>query len=138
MAKMVRRSQPGGGDCFPWVSYEKRGLYRRRIHLIFLLFTLAQRATAQQLEPRAYAALPKNLNTVVIAYGISRGNVLADPSLPITNFEITTNTISAHYLHTFEVGGKLARIQVSLPYVDLAGKLQIDGHDTSGARSGLA
>ena len=112
---------------------------RPRIHIIIPLVCLvSQTVSAQQLEPRAYAALPKNLNTIVVAYGISRGNVLADPSLPITNFEITTNTLSAHYLHTFEVGRKLARVQLSLPFVDLAGRLQINGHDTSGARSGLA
>jgi hypothetical protein len=95
-------------------------------------------SSAQQLEPRAYAALPKNLNAVVVAYGISRGNVLTDPSLPIANFEITTHTLSAHYLRTFEVGKRLARVQVSLPFVDLSGRLQINGHDTSGARGGLA
>lgn len=105
---------------------------------LLALAGLAMQMSAQQLEPRAYAALPKNLNAVVAAYGVSRGNVLADPSLPITNFEITTNTFSAHYLHTFEVGERLARVQVSLPYVNLSGKLQINGHDTSGARSGLA
>ena len=93
---------------------------------------------AQQLEPRAYAALPRNFNTIVAGVGISRGNVLADPSLPIADFTITTTTFLATYLHTFEVGRKLARIQVTIPYAHVLGKLQIDGHDTSGSRSGLA
>ena len=117
---------------------KKKDLRRHCIHFLPFLIFLTPCARGQQLEPRAYAALPKNLNTVVVGYGLSRGNVLTDPSLPIANFEITTNTFSATYLHTFELGKKLARVQFTLPFVDLAGKLQINGHDTSGARTGLA
>jgi hypothetical protein len=45
----------------------------------------------QDLEPRAYSALPKNLNTVVVAYALSKGNVLTEPSLPINGLSITIN-----------------------------------------------
>ena len=126
-----------GGDPVRKVSYGK-SLSRHCIYSILFLCSVAKLARSQQLEPRAYAALPKNLNTAVVGYGISRGNVLADPSLPISNFEITTNTVSAVYLRTFAVHRKLARVQVTLPFAALSGKLQINGHDTSGARTGLA
>ena len=114
----------------------KKPVSRHSITLLCMVI-ISPLARSQQLEPRAYAALPKNLNAVVAGYGISKGNVLDDPALPIANFTITTNTILAVYLHTFEVKKRLARIQITLPFAALSGKLQINGHDTSGARNGL-
>jgi hypothetical protein len=84
-----------------------------------------------------YGALPKDLNVVVFAYGLSRGNVLTDPSLPVTNFKITAHSLGAGYVHTFSLSGKLARIQIIIPYASVLGKLQINGRDTSGSRNGF-
>jgi hypothetical protein len=95
-------------------------------------------AESQELEPRAYAALPKNLNAFAVGYGLSRGNVLTDPSLPIANFKVTTHSLAGAYIHTFALAGKLARIQVNLPFIHISGKLQINGHDTTGSRNGFA
>lgn len=92
---------------------------------------------SQELEPRAYAAVPKNLNSIVIGYGLSKGNVLTDPSLPVSGLNITTNAVSAIYLHTFGIGNKLARVQLSIPFSYISGKLQINGRDTSGSRNGF-
>jgi hypothetical protein len=89
------------------------------------------------LDPRAYAALPKNLNTIAVGYGLQRGNVLTDPSLPISDFKVTLQSLTGVYLHTFAVANKLARVQVSVPFIQLFGKLQINGHDTSGSRNGF-
>ena len=49
-------------------------------------------ARSQELEPRAYAALPKNLNSVLLLYSLSSGNVITEPTLPIKDFKITTHT----------------------------------------------
>ena len=94
-------------------------------------------AEAQELEPRAYAAFPKNLNTIAVGYGLSRGNVLTDPSLPISNFKTSVHSLTGVYLRTFELAGKLARVQFSVPFINIFGKLQINGHDTSGSRNGF-
>jgi hypothetical protein len=94
-------------------------------------------AKGQELEPRAYAAFPKNLNTIAVGYGLSRGNVLTDPSLPISNFKTSVHSLTGVYLRTFELAGKLARVQVSVPFINIFGKLQINGHDTSGSRNGF-
>jgi len=94
-------------------------------------------AEGQELEPRAYAAFPKNLNTIAVGYGLSRGNVLTDPSLPISNFKTSVHSLTGVYLRTFELAGKLARVQVSVPFINIFGKLQINGHDTSGSRNGF-
>jgi len=109
-------------------------------NLLVCLLTLGAgyNASSQELEPRAYAALPKNLNAIAFAYAFSRGNVLTDPSLPISNFKINVHGLAAAYVHTFAVGNKLARVQVNVPFMFISGKLQINGHDTSGVRNGFA
>ena len=102
-----------------------------------LCLGLCYYAKSQELEPRAYAALPKNLNTIAVAYGFSRGNVLTDPSLPISDFKVSLQSLTGVYLHTFALAGKLARVQVSIPFIQMFGKLQINGHDTTGSRNGF-
>src|SRR5262244_1228888 len=106
----------------------------RGTSIICLLCLIGYCAKGQELEPRAYAALPKNLNMIAVGYGLSRGNVLTDPSLPISNFKTTVQSLTGVYLRTFELAGKLARVQVSVPFIKIFGKLQINGHDTTGAR----
>src|SRR5215467_2691666 len=106
--------------------------------LLCLLGFIGCYANGQELEPRAYAALPKNLNAVAIAYAFSRGNVLTDPSLPISNFKVNVHGVAAAYVHTFAIGNKLARVQVNVPFMFISGKLQLNGHDTSGVRNGFA
>ena len=105
--------------------------------ILCLLLMVHNYAKSQELDPRAYAALPKNLNSIAALYGLQRGNVLTDPSLPISNFEITVHSLAGAYLRTFSLANKLARIQIAIPYVFILGKLQIDGRDTSGSRSGF-
>jgi len=95
-------------------------------------------AKGQELEPRAYAALSKNLNTIAVAYGFSRGNVLTDSSRPITHFKISLESLTSGYFRTFEVAHKLARVQVNRPLIRMFGKLQITAHDTSGSPNGFA
>lgn len=107
-------------------------------NLLCLFCLVSFYANGQELEPRVYAALPKNLNAVAFAYGLSRGNVLTDPSLPVTDFKVTVHSLAGVYLHTFAVGNKLARVQVTLPFMYISGKLQINGQDTTGARGGFA
>jgi hypothetical protein len=110
----------------------------RRKSIIFLLCLVSYYAKGQELEPRAYAALPKNLNTIAVGYGLQRGNVLTDPSLPISDFKITLQSLTGVYLHTFAFAGKLARVQISVPFIQMFGKLQLNGHDTTGSRNGFA
>jgi hypothetical protein len=61
---------------------------------------LSYAPNGQELELGAYAALPKNLNTIAVAYGFSRGNVLTDPSLPISDFKISLQSLTGVYLRT--------------------------------------
>jgi hypothetical protein len=73
-----------------------------------------------------------------VAYGFSRGNVLTDPSLPISDFKISLQSLTGVYLRTFAVAYKLARVQVNIPFIQMFGKLQLNGHQTTGSQMVLA
>ena len=110
---------------------------RWRVYTSLLICSLVSGVQAQELEPRIYAAIPKNLNSIVVVYALQKGNIVTEPSLPIAGVNITVNNISAAYIRTFALAKRLARIQVTLPFTNIAGKLQVNGVDTSGARTGF-
>src|SRR6185436_5047503 len=93
--------------------------------------------TAQELEPRVYANLPKRLNAVAFVYGLSKGNVLTEPTLPVEDFKITAHNVGLGYVRTFGLANKLSRIQLSIPFIHMMGDLKLNGRDTSGTRTGF-
>ena len=105
--------------------------------LLWIICFCCINAQSQDLEPRIYANLPKGMNAIGLLYGIAKGNVVTDPSLPIADFTITSNNIGVAYVRTFGLANKLSRVQVSLPFAFMSGKLKINGHDTAGARTGF-
>ncbi|HEX6179949.1 MAG TPA: transporter [Chitinophagaceae bacterium] len=50
---------------------------------------------------------------------------------------MTSHSVSTGFLRTFAIGNKLARVQLGIPFTHLSGNAQINGHDTSGARTGF-
>ena len=93
---------------------------------------------SQDLEPRAYANVPKGINVLAVGYGYNKGNVLSDPSLPIKDFKINTQILAVNYIRSFSIAKKLARVQVSLPFADMQGKLTQNGELVTGSRTGFA
>src|SRR3954454_12609180 len=108
-----------------------------RVISIILFCFLCVITRAQDLEPRAYANIPKGTNVIALVYAHSSGDVLTDPSLPIKDFKIKANSIGAGYVHTFALAKRLARIQVVAPFSLLSGKAKFNGMDTSGVRNGF-
>jgi hypothetical protein len=81
--------------------------------LLLFCFGLAE---AQQLDPRAYAPLPKGLNFVGISPSYSSGGVVTDPSLPVENVTARVTALPPYYGRTFGVLGRLASVTISPPY----------------------
>ncbi|MFC4392772.1 transporter [Flavobacterium quisquiliarum] len=110
---------------------------KRQIGLLFFygIFT----SYAQDLEPRVYANVPKDLNVIAAGYLFMNGNVLTDPSLPITDFTLHSHNLAINYIRTFGLSNKLARVQVSLPYTFMDGsQTRINGDVLTGSRTGFA
>ena len=107
------------------------------ICFLVVFYIFAGRVQGQELEPRSYAALPSNLSVIALQAGTMSGNVVMDAALPIKNLDVTTYIFGLGYVRTFGLGGKLARVAVSLPFAAISGAAQVNGRDTATARSGF-
>jgi hypothetical protein len=91
-----------------------------------LALTLAcMTARAQQLEPRAYANLPVGLNFLIAGYTYSQGDVLADPSLPVSDAKSKVNALILGYGRSLDFWGKSGSVGLVLPYAELSASGQL-------------
>jgi len=95
-------------------------------------------ATAQELNPRAYWPAPKGTNLLVTGYQYSSGNVVTDPSLPITGVESKTDFAQLTYQHTMSLFARTANVQVNLPYTQASAEGFAEGEFRSRHVSALA
>lgn len=117
---------------------EPNFFYTKKINVLFVVFFfICHYSIGQDLEPRAYANIPKGVNIVVATYGFMKGDVLTEPTLPIEDFIISSNNLGAGYMRSFGLGGKLARIQVAVPYVFMDGEAKVSGERITGSRTGF-
>ncbi len=73
-------------------------------------------AYAQELAPRAYWPLPQGTNVFVLAYQHSSGDIVTDPSLPITGVDSDIDYLQISYQRTFSWLGRTANVQLSVPF----------------------
>ncbi len=81
-----------------------------------LLILLPSAAMAQELAPRAYWPAPVGTNVLNVSYQYSSGDIVTDPSLPVTGVESKLNFVQLGYQRTFSVFGRTANAQFSVPY----------------------
>src|SRR5260370_22626613 len=60
-------------------------------------------AAAQEMEPRSYSAVPIGTNFIGMDYARSSGDILFDPSLPVTDLQSKINTHSRWLRHSLGV-----------------------------------
>jgi hypothetical protein len=82
----------------------------------WLLCLLAVPAVAQELSPRAYWPAPIGTKLVLTGYSYSWGDVVTDPSLPISGVDSRINTGIAGYQQTIDLFGRTTHVKVELPY----------------------
>lgn len=102
-----------------------------------LTFLAAHLASAQELEPRAYSPNPIGANFIVAAYGYQAGDILFDPTVPITDAKAFINSTAFGYGRSFPLFGRLASVGVVVPYIwaSMNGNVGDDHRDIT--RSGL-
>lgn len=108
------------------------------IIVFFSIFMMHASAKSQEIEPRAYSNLPEGSNFAVLNYSFTNGNIISDPAAPIKELELSANNIVSGYMRTFSLFGKLARVQLTIPYTFLSGTAKLAGKDTTGTRAGLS
>lgn len=104
---------------------------------ILILLVFYYGSNAQDLEPRAYANLPKDGNVIAANYGYLKGNIVSEPTLPIEDFNISSNNFGVGYLRTFGLANKLARVQFVLPFTVMDGSAKVSGQKITGNRTGF-
>jgi hypothetical protein len=77
---------------------------------------LVTTSTAQELEPRAYAPNPTDVNFLALAYSRTTGDVVFDASLPFSDVTARVNGATLLYGHTFGLAGRAASATALFPY----------------------
>jgi len=97
----------------------------------------AATATAQDLDPRAYAKVPVNVTFLVTGFALSHGGVVSDPTLPVTDINATVEAPSIGVARSFALFGKTAQAFGAVPYswAQVSGKLLGDARSVT--RAGL-
>ena len=106
--------------------------------LVLAAVLAAPAIRAQELEPRAYSPSPKNANFFLASYSYQSGEVLFDPSLPITDVNAYLNAMTFGYGHTFGIFGRFASAAIGVPYVFGSVNGNVAEQYTKITRSGLA
>jgi len=95
-------------------------------------------SAAQDLTPRAYLPLPVSSNAIGLTYAFSRGDILFDPTVPITDVTGTIHSPVASYYHAFDFFGRSANVTGVFPFAvgDIRGNL--GGEGATAHRAGMA
>jgi hypothetical protein len=114
-----------------------------RLVRFLLLFGIAfaiccEAALAQDLQPRAFSPAPVGLNTVLVGYALSSGNVFFDQALLIEDATGEVNGITVAYVRTFGIFGKLAKLSAVLPYAFGTWEGTVNGVPATTSREGFA
>ena len=72
--------------------------------------------SAQELVPRAYWPTPNGTNVFIVSYQRSTGDIVTDPSLPLTGVDSDIDYLQLSYQRTFNLAGRTATMQLSVPY----------------------
>jgi hypothetical protein len=93
---------------------------------------------AQELEPRSYANTPVGLNFLLAGYGYAEGNLSFDPSLPLEDADLRTNSAVVGWARSLGVRGRSAKVDVLVPYTHLSGTALFEGEPRARDVSGFA
>jgi len=93
-------------------------------------------ASAQELAPRAYWPTPNGTNVFVLSYQHTSGDIVTDPSLPVTGVDSEIDYLQLSYQRTFSLRDRTATLQLSVPFSQGTTQGFVDGQfrrrDTSG------
>lgn len=104
--------------------------------LLAALALVASVADAQELVPRAYWPAPVGTNVALVAYQYNTGDIIIDPSLPVTGVESDIDYLQLGYQRAFGLLGRSASVQLSLPFADGLTEGVVEGEFRQRAISG--
>ena len=93
---------------------------------------------AQDLDPRAYTRAPINGTVLITGVAFSKGAVVTDPSIALTDLKATLQIPSVAVVRTFGFFGKTSQVLVALPYAWGQASASVNGRPESVTRSGFS
>ena len=110
-----------------------------RVSLFLATLSLVTCVCAGQgLSPRAYVVTPTHTNAFTLTYTYKNGDVVFDPSLPISDSSGTINNPTATLFHSAGLFGRSSNVSISLPYAFAHFEGKVLGVEEKLYRSGLA
>jgi hypothetical protein len=106
--------------------------------LVGVLMALAGPLGAQELEPRALQNAPIGMNLFGALTGYSRGNLLVDPAVPITDASAEVWSLALAYYRAISLFGQSGKIGLVAPLYTGKWEGTVAGIDTATSRTGLA
>jgi hypothetical protein len=77
------------------------------------------------------------MNFLLSGYGYAAGNVATDPSVPLTNAQVRTQSTLLAYARSLDVFGQSGKVDVVLPYAWISGSADYLGQPRERSVSGL-
>jgi hypothetical protein len=108
------------------------------VFFLAMVSAIADRALAQEIEPRAFSPSPVGVTFLMVGAGQSTGGVLTDPSLPVDDVDAEINAGFLGFGHSFGLFGRLATVALVQPYLDAEFTGTLDGEPAEAMRSGIA
>ncbi|MFN7986568.1 MAG: transporter [Thermoanaerobaculia bacterium] len=105
--------------------------------MLLVPLVLASGAASQELDPRAYTPVPTGGNVLIAAYTYQTGDVLLDPSLPITDLSAKLSIATLGYARTFSFLGRYANASVGIPGAHLFAEGNVFEERQTRTRTGL-
>ena len=92
----------------------------------------------QDIEPRRWSHLPIGSNFAGAGYAYTTGDIYFDPALKLEDVRFDLQTLAVKYIHSFEVFGKSARVDLSQTYQFGGWSGLVNGVPAKVQREGLA
>jgi Putative MetA-pathway of phenol degradation len=121
---------------FAFRTAQKRRTLSRSALLLGICF-ISGVCRAQDLTPRAYIITPMHSNAIVLSYSFEDGDILLNPTLPVSGAKGQLHIPIFSYSHSFRLFGRTAGITAVLPYVVGHFEGQVNGAQQEIYRSGL-
>jgi hypothetical protein len=94
-------------------------------------------AHGQELEPRAFSALPTGMNFLAAGYLHSQGGLSTNPALPLQDAQLQIDTGVLAYVRALDLWGLSGKFDAIVPYSNLSGSALVDGEPRERNVSGL-
>jgi hypothetical protein len=106
--------------------------------LAMILYSCLTPTLALDLAPRQWSHLPTDINLTAMAYVKTDADITIDPVLRLEDVEMELDTWAFRHIHTFELLGKSARVDITQAYQEGVWTGLLDGSPASTSRHGLS